>query len=243
MLPVLELEDVPANKLAGTGIFTDAVGSIVFAKTDLTAKGSKGISMFIMDMKLPGVSLGAHEKKMGINGYPTCDVVMEDVRVPKDCLVGPLHKGFQYAMKTLDGGRLGMAAQAVGVAQSALDEAVKYAKERKQFGKRIADFQGISFMIAEMAADVEAARQLVYHAAELKDANSPEATTACSIAKYFAAEAANRCAYKAVQIHGGYGYIREYKVERIYRDARICSIYEGTTQVQQMVIAGNLLKK
>lgn len=146
-------------------------------------------------------------------------------------------------MKTLDGGRLGMAAQAVGVAQSALDEAVKYAKERKQFGKRIADFQGISFMIAEMAADVEAARQLVYHAAELKDANSPEATTACSIAKYFAAEAANRCAYKAVQIHGGYGYIREYKVERIYRDARICSIYEGTTQVQQMVIAGNLLKK
>ena len=216
---------------------------IVFAKTDLTAKGSKGISMFIMDMKLPGVSLGAHEKKMGINGYPTCDVVMEDVRVPKDCLVGPLHKGFQYAMKTLDGGRLGMAAQAVGVAQSTLDEAVKYAKERKQFGKRIADFQGISFMIAEMAADVEAARQLVYHAAELKDANSPEATTACSIAKYFAAEAANRCAYKAVQIHGGYGYIREYKVERIYRDARICSIYEGTTQVQQMVIAGNLLKK
>ena len=189
------------------------------------------------------MSLGAHEKKMGINGYPTCDVVMEDVRVPKDCLVGPLHKGFQYAMKTLDGGRLGMAAQAVGVAQSALDEAVKYAKERKQFGKRIADFQGISFMIAEMAADVEAARQLVYHAAELKDANSPEATTACSIAKYFAAEAANRCAYKAVQIHGGYGYIREYKVERIYRDARICSIYEGTTQVQQMVIAGNLLKK
>ena len=131
----------------------------------------------------------------------------------------------------------------MGVAQSALDEAVKYAKERKQFGKRIADFQGISFMIAEMAADVEAARQLVYHAAELKDANSPEATTACSIAKYFAAEAANRCAYKAVQIHGGYGYIREYKVERIYRDARICSIYEGTTQVQQMVIAGNLLKK
>ncbi len=197
----------------------------------------------VMGMKLPGVSLGAHEKKMGINGYPTCDVVMEDVRVPKDCLVGPLHKGFQYAMKTLDGGRLGMAAQAVGVAQSALDEAVKYAKERKQFGKRIADFQGISFMIAEMAADVEAARQLVYHAAELKDANSPEATTACSIAKYFAAEAANRCAYKAGQIHGGYGYIREYKVERIYRDARICSIYEGTTQVQQMVIAGNLLKK
>ena len=216
--------------------------SIVFAKTDLKAKGSKGISMFIVDMKLPGVSLGKHEEKMGIHGYPTSDVVLEDVRVGKDCLVGPLHKGFQYAMKTLDGGRLGMAAQAVGVAQSALDEAIKYAKERKQFGKRIADFQGISFMIAEMAADVEAARQLVYHAAELKDKNM-DATAACSIAKYFAAEAANRCAYKAVQIHGGYGYIREYKVERIYRDARICSIYEGTSQVQQMVIAASLLNK
>ncbi len=216
--------------------------SIIFAKTDLKAKGSKGISMFIVDMKLPGVSLGKHEDKMGIHGYPTSDVVLEDVRVGKDCLVGPLHKGFQYAMKTLDGGRLGMAAQAVGVAQSALDEAVKYAKERKQFGKRIADFQGVSFMIAEMAADVEAARQLVYHAAELKDKNM-DATAACSIAKYFAAEAANRCAYKAVQIHGGYGYIREYKVERIYRDARICSIYEGTSQVQQMVIAASLLNK
>lgn len=215
--------------------------AIVFAKTDLSAKGSKGISMFVVDMKLPGVSLGAHEKKMGINGYPTCDVVLEDVRIGKDCLVGPLHKGFQYAMKTLDGGRLGMAAQAVGIAQSALDEAIKYAKERKQFGRRIADFQGISFMIAEMAADVEAARQLVYHAAELKD-RGMAATEACSIAKYFAAEAANRCAYKAVQIHGGYGYIKEYRVERIYRDARICSIYEGTSQVQQMVIAGGLLK-
>ena len=216
--------------------------AVVFAKTDLTAKGSKGISMFVVDMKLPGVSLGAHEKKMSINGYPTCDLVLEDVRVSKDCLVGPLHKGFQIAMKTLDGGRLGIAAQSVGIAQSALDEAVKYAKERKQFGRRIADFQGISFMLADMAADVEAARQLVYHAAVLKDAGSPEASSACSIAKYFAAEAANRCAYKAVQIHGGYGYIREYKVERIYRDARITTIYEGTSQVQQMVIAGNLLK-
>lgn len=215
---------------------------IVYAKTDMS-RGNKGISAFIVDMKAPGVSCGKHEAKMGLVGYATSDVVLEDVRVHKSDMLGKENMGFINAMKTLDGGRLGMAAQAVGVAQSALDEAVKYAKERKQFGKRIADFQGISFMIAEMAADVEAARQLVYHAAELKDANSPEATTACSIAKYFAAEAANRCAYKAVQIHGGYGYIREYKVERIYRDARICSIYEGTTQVQQMVIAGNLLKK
>ena len=214
---------------------------IIFAKTDLKQKGSKGISMFIMDMKLEGVSCGAPEKKMGIGGYPTCDVVMEDVRIPKECLVGPLHKGFAFAMKTLDGGRLGMAAQAVGIAQGCLDEAVKYSKERKQFGKPIANFQAISFMLADMATDVAAARELVYKAAELKD-NNMDATVACSMAKYYAAEAANRVAYKAVQIHGGYGYIKEYRVERMYRDARICSIYEGTSQVQQMVIAGNLLK-
>ncbi len=215
---------------------------LVFAKTDLSAKGSRGISMFIVDMKLPGVSCGAHENKMGINGYPTSDVILEDVRVSKDCLVGPLHKGFSIAMKTLDGGRLGMAAQAVGVAQACLDESIKYAKERKQFGKPIADFQGISFMIADMATEIAAARELVYNAAALKDANM-DATTACSMAKYFAAETANRCAYKAVQIHGGYGYIKEYKVERLYRDARITSIYEGTSQIQQVVISGNLLKK
>ena len=215
---------------------------LVFAKTDPTAKGSRGISMFVVDMKLPGVSCGAHENKMGINGYPTSDVILEDVRVGKDCLVGPLHKGFSIAMKTLDGGRLGMAAQAVGVAQACLDESIKYAKERKQFGRPIADFQGISFMIADMATEIAAARELVYNAAALKDANM-DATTACSMAKYFAAEMANRCAYKAVQIHGGYGYIKEYKVERLYRDARIASIYEGTSQIQQVVISGNLLKK
>lgn len=215
---------------------------IVFAKTDPSQKGSRGISMFIMDMKLPGVSVGKHEQKMGICGYPTSDVIMEDVRVPASCLVGPLHKGFQYAMKTLDGGRLGMAAQAVGIAQGCLEEAVKYAKERRQFGRPIADFQGISFMIADMATDVAAARELVYHAAELKD-KEMEATSACAMAKYFASEAANRCAYKALQIHGGYGYMKEYKVERFYRDARITSIYEGTSQIQQVVIANSLLKK
>lgn len=215
---------------------------IVFAKTDPTQKGSRGISMFIMDMKLPGVSVGKHEQKMGICGYPTSDVIMEDVRVPADCLVGPLHKGFQYAMKTLDGGRLGMAAQAVGIAQGCLEEAVKYAKERRQFGRPIADFQGISFMIADMATDVAAARELVYHAAELKD-KEMEASAACAMAKYFASEAANRCAYKALQVHGGYGYMKEYKVERFYRDARITSIYEGTSQIQQLVIANSLLKK
>ena len=215
---------------------------VIFAKTDPTARGSRGISMFIIDMDAPGVSLGTPEKKMGINGYPTCDIVMEDVRVPKSRLLGPINQGFRYAMMTLDGGRLGMAAQAVGIAQDCLEQSIKYAKERQQFGQPIANFQGISFMIADMATDVAAARELVYAAAELKEAGK-DATTACSMAKYFAAEAANRCAYKAVQIHGGYGYIKDYKVERLYRDARITPIYEGTSQIQQVVIAGNLLRK
>jgi caffeyl-CoA reductase-Etf complex subunit CarC len=176
-----------------------------------------------------------------MNGYPTSDVILEDVRVSKSDRIGPLHQGFAYAMKTLDGGRMGTAAQAVGIAQGCLDEAVKYAKERRQFGQPIAKFQTIRFMLADMATDVAAARELVYHAAVLKDANM-EAASACSMAKYFASEACNRVAYKALQIHGGYGYIKDYRVERMYRDARITTIYEGTSQVQQMVIAGNLLK-
>ncbi|MCC8018030.1 MAG: acyl-CoA dehydrogenase family protein [Lachnospiraceae bacterium] len=215
---------------------------IIYAKTDPTQKGSRGISMFIVDMTLPGVSCGKPESKMGIKGYPTSDVILEDVRVHKSDLLGPLHKGFAVAMQTLDGGRLGMAAQAVGIAQGCLDESIKYAKERKQFGRPIANFQAISFMIADMATELEAARELVYSAAELKDAGSPETSKRCAMAKYYAAEACNRIAYKAVQIHGGYGYIKEYKVERLYRDARITSIYEGTSQVQQLVISGSLLK-
>lgn len=215
---------------------------VVYAKTDPTQKGSRGISMFIVDMKLPGVSCGKPEHKMGIIGYPTSDVILENVRVHKSDLLGPLHKGFATAMKTLDGGRLGMSAQALGIAQGCLDESIKYAKERKQFGQPIAKFQAISFMIAEMATEIEAARQLIYSTAVRKDAGDPEASKLCAMCKYFAAEMCNRVAYKAVQIHGGYGYIKEYKVERFYRDARITSIYEGTTQVQQMVISGSLLK-
>lgn len=216
--------------------------AIIYAKTDPAQKGSRGISMFIVDMKLPGVSCGKPEHKMGIIGYPTSDVILEDVRVHKSDLLGPLHKGFATAMKTLDGGRLGMAAQALGIAQGCLDESIKYAKERKQFGKPIASFQAISFMIADMATEIEAARQLIYSTAVRKDAGDPEASKLCAMSKLYTAEMANRVAYKAVQIHGGYGYIKEYKVERFYRDARITSIYEGTSQVQQLVISGNLLK-
>lgn len=215
---------------------------IVYAKTDPTQRGSRGISMFIVDMKLPGVSTGKHEAKMGIIGYPTSDVILENVRVHKSDLLGPLHKGFATAMKTLDGGRLGMAGQALGIAQGCLDESVKYAKERKQFGQPIAKFQGISFMIADMATEIEAARQLIYHTAVAKDAGDKDSSKLCAMCKLYAAEMCNRVAYKAVQVHGGYGYIKEYKVERFYRDARITSIYEGTSQVQQMVISGNLLK-
>lgn len=216
--------------------------AIVYAKTDPTQKGSKGISMFIVDMKLPGVSCGKPEHKMGIIGYPTSDIILEDVRVHKSDLLGPLHRGFATAMKTLDGGRLGMAAQALGIAQGCLEESVKYAKERKQFGKAIAKFQAIGFMLADMATEIEAARQLIYSTAVRKDAGDSESSKLCAMCKLYAAEMCNRVAYKAVQIHGGYGYIKEYKVERFYRDARITSIYEGTSQVQQIVISDSLLK-
>ncbi len=226
------------GNVADTFVIIAVTGKVV----DKRGRSMKEISAFIVEKDDKGFSQGKHEKKMGIRGSSTCDLIFEDCVIPKDRMLGKKGEGFKIAMKTLDGGRIGIASQALGIGEGAVDEAVKYAKERKQFGRRIADFQGISFMLADMAADVEAARQLMYHAAVLKDANSPEASSACSIAKYFAAEAANRCAYKAVQIHGGYGYIREYKVERIYRDARITTIYEGTSQVQQMVIAGNLLK-
>ncbi|MCD8016712.1 MAG: acyl-CoA dehydrogenase family protein [Oscillospiraceae bacterium] len=216
---------------------------VVYAKTDPTQKGSKGISMFIVDMHLPGVSTGKPENKMGIKGYPTSDVILENVRVHKSDLLGPLHKGFTTAMKTLDGGRLGTGAQALGIAQHCLEEATQYAKDRKQFGKPISKFQGVSFMIADMATEIEAARQLLYHTAVAMDNNDPEASKLCAMAKYYASEMCNRVAYKAVQIHGGYGYISEYPVERLYRDARITSIYEGTSQVMQIVVSGAVLGK
>ena len=186
---------------------------IVYAKTDMS-RGNKGISAFIVDMKAPGVSCGKHEEKMG----------------------------FINAMKTLDGGRLGVSAQSIGLAQGCLDEAIKYSKERVQFGKPICKNQAIAFMLADMATKLTAAKELVYMAAQMKDRNDPNASMYCSMAKYFASETCNEIAAKAVQIHGGYGYIKEYPVERKYRDCRVFTIYEGTSQVQQMVISGNLLK-
>lgn len=216
--------------------------AVVFAKTNPALKGAKGISIFVVDMKLPGVSCGKPEAKMGINGYPTSDIVFENVRVHKSDLVGPLDKGYAVAMSTLDGGRLGVAAQSLGIAQACLEEATNYAKERKQFGKPISYNQGISFMLADMATEIEAARCLIYNTAMAKDAGDKNASVMCSMAKYYASEMANRVAGKAIQIHGGYGFIKEYKVERLYRDARVMTLYEGTSQVQQIVISRSLLK-
>ncbi len=216
--------------------------AIVYARTNQNIKGNKGITAFIVDLKLPGITFGKDEQKMGLKGYPTSDIVFENVRVSKNEILGELDKGFIQAMKTLDGGRLGVAAQSIGIGQACLDEAIKYAKERKQFGHRIADFQSISFMIADMATELGVAKEFVYNTAVMKDHNHSDASTYCSMAKYYASEMCNRLAAKAVQIHGGYGFISEYKVERLYRDARVTTLYEGTSQVQQMVIAGNLLK-
>ena len=213
--------------------------AIIFAKTS-PEKKTKGISTFIMDMNLPGVSTGLPEKKMGVIGAPTGDIIMEDVRVHKSNLLGVKDNGYRDAMKVLDGGRIGVAAQSIGVARGALDEAIKYSKERTEFGRKIKDFQAISFMIADMATKLEAATLLTYKAAYLKDTGQ-DASKAASMAKWYASEACNEICAKAIQIHGGYGFIKDYKVERSYRDCRVFTIYEGTSQVQQMVIAGNVI--
>ncbi len=215
--------------------------AIVSAVTDKTKGTHGGISTFIVEMNWEGVSRGAHENKMGIRGTRTSDLIFNDVKVPKENLLGKLGSGFKVMMNTLESGRIGVAAQAVGVAQSALDEAIKYTQERVQFGKPIAKFQNTQFTIADMATKVEAARLLVYSAAMDKDAGKNPGL-ASSMAKYYAAEVANEVAYKALQLHGGYGYVKDYRIERIYRDARILSIYEGTSQVQQMVIAAHVIK-
>jgi alkylation response protein AidB-like acyl-CoA dehydrogenase len=215
--------------------------AVVFAKTD-PEQGDRGISAFIVDLKLPGVILGKPERKMGLIGYPIGDIVLEDVRVPAENMLGEENRGFTNAMKTLDGGRLGVAATALGVAQGCLDEAVKFAKERKQFGRPIAKFQAISFMLAEMATKIAAARELVYAAAAKKDAGEPDSAVYASMAKFFTAEACNEIAGKALQIHGGYGYVKDYDIERKYRDCRVFTIFEGSSQVQQMVISRQLLK-
>ena len=213
---------------------------IVFAMTD-KAKGNKGISTFIVEKDFKGFSIGKKEDKLGIRGSSTTELIFENCIVPKENLLGQENKGFGIAMQTLDGGRIGIAAQALGIAEGALDEAAKYMKERKQFGKPLSSFQGLQWMIADMATRVEAARFLVYNAADKKDKKLPFSTEA-AMAKLFASETAMEVTTKAVQIFGGYGYTRDYPVERMMRDAKITEIYEGTSQVQKMVIAAKVLK-
>ena len=213
---------------------------IVFAKTD-PDRGTRGISAFIVEKDTPGFAVGEAEHKMGIRGSSTPPLYLTDCRVPKEALLGEEGEGFKIAMATLDGGRIGVSAQALGIAQAALDSSVAYAKERVQFGKPIANLQAIQFMIADSALDVDAARLLVYRAASCV-ANGRPYSTEGAMAKLFASEAATRVAGRAIQIHGGYGYTESYPVERNYRDAKITELYEGTSEVQRMVIARSALR-
>lgn len=230
--------------LNGSKIFITNAGYahvyIVMAMTD-KSQGLKGISAFIVEKDTPGFSIGKKEKKLGIRGSATCELIFEDCRIPKENLLGAVGRGFKIAMMTLDGGRIGIAAQALGIAEGALEETIKYVSERKQFGKSIGKFQNTQFQIADMYSKVEAAKLLVFKAAwkkQSKQSYSLEAATA----KLFAAEAAMEVTTKAVQLHGGYGYTREYPVERMMRDAKITEIYEGTSEVQRMVISANIMK-
>ncbi|MBO5874407.1 MAG: acyl-CoA dehydrogenase [Rikenellaceae bacterium] len=213
---------------------------IVMAMTD-KSMGTRGISAFIVEKDMPGFTIGKKEKKMGIRGSATCELIFENCVVPKENLLGKEGKGFAIAMKTLDGGRIGIASQALGIAQGAIDETVKYTKERKQFGRSIAQFQNTQFQMADLKTKVEAARLLVRRAAAKKDSGEPYSVDA-AMAKLFCAEVAMEVTTKAVQFHGGYGYTREYPVERMMRDAKITEIYEGTSEVQRMVIAGAMFK-
>jgi alkylation response protein AidB-like acyl-CoA dehydrogenase len=213
----------------------------VFAVTDPSAR-SRGISAFVVEKSDEGVSFGAPEKKLGIKGSPTREVYFDNVRIPADRIIGDEGTGFATAMKTLDHTRVTIAAQAIGIAQGALDFALGYAKERKQFGKAIAEFQGLQFMLADMGMKLEAARQLTYTAAGKSERGDADLTYFGAAAKCFASDVAMEITTDAVQILGGYGYTRDYPVERMMRDAKITQIYEGTNQVQRIVMARQLLK-
>lgn len=230
--------------LNGSKIFITNAGYadvyIIMAMTDIE-KGLKGISAFIVEGDAEGFTIGKKEEKMGIRGSATSELIFENVKVPVENLIVKEGQGFKIAMKTLDGGRIGIASQALGLAQGALDETIKYVKERKQFGRAISKFQNTQFQLADMSTKIEASRLLVYSAAKAKD-DKLNYSTHAAMAKLFASETAMEVTTKAVQLHGGYGYTREYPVERMMRDAKITEIYEGTSEVQKMVIAGKLLK-
>lgn len=228
----------------GTKVFVTNGGKadiiVLFASTNPEAKG-KGISAFIIEKGMPGFKVGKKEDKMGMRASDTSELIFEDCKVPKQNLLGEEGKGLRIALSSLDCGRIGIAAQAVGIGQACLEASIEYSKVRKQFGKPICEFQAIQWMLADMATEIEAARYLTYRAAYLKD-KGMRYTKEAAQAKLFASEAAVRAAINAVQIHGGYGYMKEYDVERYFRDSKLTEIYEGTSEVQRMVIAANLLK-
>ena len=229
----------------GTKIFItngkEAKTCVLFARSE-DAPGHRGMSAFIVPTDAPGFAVGKLEEKLGIVGSSTAELVLEDCRIPRENLLGERGQGFQVAMFTLDGGRIGIAAQAVGIARGALEAAITFAKERVQFGKPIAEFQAIQWMLADMATEIDAARLMVWRAAAMKKAGVRYSKES-AMCKLYAAEVAERATTKAVQIHGGYGYVKDYPVERFFRDARITSIYEGTSEVQRIVIANSLLKE
>ena len=218
----------------------EAKYAITTAITDKEA-GHKGLSAFIVDKDFPGYSIGKHEDKLGIRSSSTSEIIYENCEVPKENLLGKEGEGFKVVMKTLDGGRIGIAAQAVGIAQAALEDSIEFAKTRVQFGKPIAKLQAIQWMIADMSTQIEAARLLTYRAAYLKDKGARYSKEA-AMAKLFASEASHFAAHKGIQIHGGYGFVKEYNAERYYRDARITEIYEGTSEIMRLVIAGAMLR-
>ncbi|WP_456277413.1 acyl-CoA dehydrogenase [Bacillus sp. AK128] len=212
---------------------------IVFARTNPEIAGSKGISAFIVEKDTPGLIIGKDEHKMGLHGSRTVELIFENARVPQENLLGNEGEGFKVAMANLDVGRIGIAAQALGIAEAALEHSVEYAKQRHQFGKPIIDQQGIGFKLADMATSVEAAKLLIYRAAELR-MKGQSCTVESSMAKLFASKAAVDVTTEAIQVFGGYGYTKEYPVERFFRDAKICEIYEGTSEIQRIVIGKNL---
>jgi butyryl-CoA dehydrogenase len=214
---------------------------VVMVRTDPEVKKTRGISSFVLEPGMKGFTVGKKEDKLGIRASSTVQIILEDLRVPATQMLGEPGQGFKIAMHTLDGGRIGIATQALGIAQACLDESVKYAEEREAFGKQIGHFQMIQWKIADMAMWIEAARHLVYNASRLKDAGKPHSKEA-SMAKLFSSEICNECARQAVQIHGGAGYTEDFKVERFFRDAKITEIYEGTSEIQRIVISRHLLK-
>ena len=231
--------------LNGTKIFITNAGYanvyIIFAMTD-KSQGTRGITGFIVESTFDGFKVGKKEAKMGIRGSSTCELIFTNCFVPESNVLGKIGEGFKIAMKTLDGGRIGIAAQALGIAEGALEETVAYVKERKQFGRPISAFQNTQFILADLKARVEATKLLVYQAADKKQNKAKDVSVAAAMAKLFAAETAMEVTTKCVQLHGGYGYTRDYPIERMMRDAKITEIYEGTSEVQRMVISGALLK-